>query len=345
MEYFFLIAAFNAFFFAVLILQKKKAIHDRILIAWLVYLGIYVGTYALFSDVLFTGYQLLSASFVSLLLLHGPFLYLYICALTNDKFRISAQRIIHFIPFLLFNLYLIIASFFPDISERIRLDHSDHSHGTTVLFNAFLILTVLSGPVYFILSIRLFSRLDINIFNNFSTSEHINLDWLRKLVYSFGLIWTVLMIVTAIHHVFNLFSWSFCTDGLTLSLSFFIILIGYFGLRQKEIFVHHLDKNVEYFIEPKTKYANILLKEAEADEYIDKLKQFMETHRPYLNADLTLPQLASDLEIPSHHLSRVINEKLNLNFFDFINQYRVEEVKSKINDVKFNHLSILGIAF
>jgi AraC-like DNA-binding protein len=195
------------------------------------------------------------------------------------------------------------------------------------------------------LSVRLFKILDINIFNNFSTTENINLDWLRKLVYSFGVIWTVLIVVATIHHVFHLFSWAFCTDGLFLSLSVFIILIGYFGLKQKEIFTQYPDHKIEYVTEPKTKYASVLLNEADAELYVSKIKHFMETEKSYMDADLTLPDLATKLEIPSHHLSRVINENFGLNFFDFINQYRIEEVKAKMARPEFDNLSLLGIAF
>lgn len=346
MKYILIIATFNALFFAILILQKKRTVHDKIMTAWLVYLGIYVGLYAVFSDILFTKYQLFSASFISLLLLHGPFLYLYISSLTNDKFQISWKNLIHFTPFVLFNLYIVLASFFPHYAQKIRLDHSDNVHGTAYFFNLFLILTVLSGPVYILLTIRLFRKLDINIFNNFSVSENVSLDWMRKLIYTFGVVWTVLMIFTTIHHVFGLFSWSFCTNGLFLSLSVFILLIGFLGLNQKEIFVQYPDKQIEYVIdEPKAKYATTLLKEDEMDDYIKKIVQYMDEEKPYLDADISLPELSERMNIPSHHLSRVINEKLNLNFFDFINQYRVEEVKSRIHDPQYEHLSILGIAF
>lgn len=346
MEYIFIIAAFNSLFFAILILQKKRAVHHKIMTSWLVYLGIYVGLYAIFSDLLFTKYQLFSASFISLLLLHGPFLYLYISSLNDDKFQISWKNLIHFTPFILFNLYIILASFFPHYAQKIRLDHSENVYGTAYLFNLFLILTVLSGPVYILLTIRLFRKLDINIFNNFSVSKNVSLDWMRKLIYTFGVVWTVLLIFTTVHHVFGLFSWSFCTNGLFLSLSVFILLIGFLGLNQKEIFVQYPDKQIEYVIdEPKAKYATTLLKEDEMDDYIKKIVQYMDEEKPYLDADISLPELSERMNIPSHHLSRVINEKLNLNFFDFINQYRVEEVKSRIHDPQYEHLSILGIAF
>lgn len=345
MKYIFLIAAFNALFFAVLVLQKKKALHDKILICWLIYLGLYTGIYALTSDILFTDFHLLSASFISLLMLHGPFLYLYIYSLVDEKFQTFGKNLFHFIPFILFNLYLLVGYLFPEISGNIRLDHIEGEHGTPLLFALFLILTALSGPVYFILSIKLFRKLDINIFNNFSTSEDVNLVWLRKLVYSFGAIWTVLMVFASLHHVFSLFSWIFCTDGLFLSLSGFIILIGYFGLKQKEIFIHYSDQSIEYITEPKTKYAGMLLKDTDAEQHVNKIKHFMSTQRPYLDANLTLAQLAANLQIPSHILSRVINERFELNFFDFINQYRVEEVKAKISEPKYDNLSLLGIAF
>ena len=55
--------------------------------------------------------------------------------------------------------------------------------------------------------------------------------------------------------------------------------------------------------------------------------------------------MAKEVDIPSHYLSQVINENIGLNFFDFINRQRVEDVKSKISDPRYNNFSILGIAF
>lgn len=345
MKYLFLIAVFNAFFFSILLLQKKKAYHDKVLIVWLFYLGAYIGSYSLFSETLFVDYHLLSAIFISMLMLHGPFLYLYISALVNENPRLTQKDLIHFAPFVLFNAFLLISTIFPEFSKGIRLDHVETAHKTPLLFNFFLLLTVLSGPVYFVLSFRLFRKLDASILDNFSKAENIDLDWLKKLVYSFGGVWTILILFTSIHHAFHFFSWAFCTNGLFFSLSFFVILVGYFGLKQKEVFIQYPDQKIEYVIEPKKKYAGVLLKEEDSELYLNKINRFMIAEKPYMDANLTLPELATKLAIPSHHLSRVINEKLGLNFFDFINQYRVEEVKAKVTDPEYNHLSLLGIAF
>ena len=45
----------------------------------------------------------------------------------------------------------------------------------------------------------------------------------------------------------------------------------------------------------------------------------------------------------AHNLSQVINAKLGKNFYDFVNEYRVEEVKRRLRDPKYTNLKILAI--
>jgi len=346
MKFIFLIAAFNAFFFTVLLFQKKpRAFHDNILIFWLTYLGAYIGVYAFYSHELFTHFQLLSISLISLLMLHGPFLYYYVLTLVFDKRQNSWKDLLHIIPFVLFNLYILISSFNPGISEKLNIEKVSPGDNPPLLFSFFLIMTAFSGTLYFSLTIRLFKKLDINIFNNFSNSVNIDLFWIRKLVLVFGVIWTALISVTVIHHIFHMFSMVFCTDGLFLSLSVFVILIGYFGLKQKVIFSSEDIIVAEEATKIQTKYSGSKLSESEAKKYTEKLTDYMKSAKPYLNPDLSLPQLATELNISSHYLSQVINEQFNLNFFDFVNGYRVEAFKKKIIDPEFRNFSLLGIAF
>lgn len=346
MKFIFLIAAFNAIFFTVLLQQKKpRALHDNILILWLLYLGVFIGVYSFYSHDLFTHFHLLSVSFISMFWLHGLFLYYYVLILVSDKRRIPGKYFLHFVPFILFNLYLLVASFFPETAVKLNIEKLSAGDGPPTLFLFFLILTAFSGTIYFILTIKLFRKLDINIFNNYSNAKHINLSWLRKLVFIFGIIWTALMTVTTIHHVFNMFSMVFCTDGLFLSLSVFVILIGYFGLKQNVIFFSESVIVSDERKEIQTKYAGSRLKDTDAKIYVNQLDTFMASSKPYLNPDLTLMQLASDINITPHLLSQIINDQYKLNFFDYINQYRVQEFKTAVADPKNKNYSLLGIAF
>ncbi len=345
MKYIFLIAAFNAFFFVFLLMQKKtRSLHDNILITWLIYLGLFIGIYSFYSHELFTHFRLLSISLLSLFMLHGPFLYFYVLALVSKKTGILKNNLFHLIPFILFNLYILIASFNSVLSEKLNIEKISFNFNPPLLFIFFLVLTAFSGTTYFILTIRLFRKFDIDIFNNFSNSSNIDLYWIRKLVFVFGVLWTALISVTVIHHIFHMFSMVFCTDGLFLSLSVFVILIGYFGLKQKVIFA---DNNVVIAESPVShgRYSASKLSASDAMKYSEDISSYMVSTKPYLNPDLTLPQLASELNLTVHLLSCVINEEFELNFFDFVNRYRVEAVKEKIADPAFSNFSLLGIAF
>ncbi|HTE33290.1 MAG TPA: helix-turn-helix domain-containing protein, partial [Chryseolinea sp.] len=65
---------------------------------------------------------------------------------------------------------------------------------------------------------------------------------------------------------------------------------------------------------------------------------------PYLDPELTLSQLAKDLNIGRSQLSQLINDSIGDNFYDFINKYRTEEVKRLMNDPKVKNFSLLGLA-
>ena len=71
----------------------------------------------------------------------------------------------------------------------------------------------------------------------------------------------------------------------------------------------------------------------------------MEQFKPYLDEQITLYKLAKQLELSTHHLSQLINDKCQQNFFDFINGYRIQQVKQRLKSPEFNHQSILNIAY
>ncbi len=75
-----------------------------------------------------------------------------------------------------------------------------------------------------------------------------------------------------------------------------------------------------------------------------QLLHLMETEKPYLEPELTLPQLADKLGVVPHQLSQVINREMNKSFFDFVNEYRIQEAKRLLSSPQCDHLSILGIA-
>ena len=80
------------------------------------------------------------------------------------------------------------------------------------------------------------------------------------------------------------------------------------------------------------------------DEYETALAAFMEKSRIYLDADLSLEQLASRMKMPKHHLTQLLNERLTKSFYNYINEYRINEAISRLNDLSAQ-VNILSLAF
>ncbi len=77
----------------------------------------------------------------------------------------------------------------------------------------------------------------------------------------------------------------------------------------------------------------------------DKMEQLMKEEKLYQEPELTLGDLAKKLQTNSSVLSRVINQCFMLNFNDYINKYRVEDVIAKMSNPKFSNQTLLSIAF
>jgi ligand-binding sensor domain-containing protein/AraC-like DNA-binding protein len=95
----------------------------------------------------------------------------------------------------------------------------------------------------------------------------------------------------------------------------------------------------------KNKYKKTRLAEDIAGEYEKKLLHFLEEERIYRDNMLSVQLLAEKLSIPPHHLSQIINDKFQKNFYELINSYRIEEAIEKLQDEKDSQEKILAIAY
>jgi AraC-like DNA-binding protein len=73
--------------------------------------------------------------------------------------------------------------------------------------------------------------------------------------------------------------------------------------------------------------------------------KYVKNNKPYLNPELTLDQLASQLSLRSRLLSQVINEELGQNFYDFINRNRIEEASRLLTNPKDRKITVLEVLY
>ena len=62
----------------------------------------------------------------------------------------------------------------------------------------------------------------------------------------------------------------------------------------------------------------------------------MHRDKPYTNPDLKIADLATMLGRSAHTLSYLFNQHLNRNYYDYINDYRIEEFKRLINEDEYS---------
>ena len=94
----------------------------------------------------------------------------------------------------------------------------------------------------------------------------------------------------------------------------------------------------------KEKYSKTKLSEEKGLSYLSTIKRFLIDEKLYLTPSLTLTVLSEKTEIPSKYISQLINQELGKSFSDYLQELRIEDVKKKLIDPGYHHLSIAGIA-
>ncbi len=258
----------------------------------------------------------------------APLLFFYTKALTEFGFRIRFRYSIHIVP----PLVAVVAALLLEAFFR-KEEYSRYIGG---IFVFFLALQVIAYLIRMLFILHNHAR---NIQNTFSSLEKINLRWLRIFVISQTVIWPVAGFID--------FQKADTSDvGFAwLVVSIFMYVTGYFGIRQPEIFSGDLQAEDSVSQGKKKKYEKSTLSPGQADVILQKLKEYMGSSKPYLLPTLTLPELSKPLNISSHHLSQIINERLAKNFFEFINSYRIEEAKRLLKDSRCRHLTLAAIGY
>lgn len=93
------------------------------------------------------------------------------------------------------------------------------------------------------------------------------------------------------------------------------------------------------------KYKNSPLSSSESTALKEKLDRLVKEEQVFKTPELNLNQLAKELEVPAYILSQLINQEYNKNFFNFINDFRIEFASKKINNGELSTLTLAGVAY
>ena len=357
MEAIFYIGITQTVFAAFLIISKKqKPVSNKILFIWLIFIAIQL-TCGLMKTLHFEAVITRFLFIFIFPLTYGPFLYIYTKMIISQKQVFKNIYWLHFIPFIILSLIPLI--YFsrmpiPDFTQIRDMPPPGTPPEPPLVLKLVGLSVVLSLLFYLSIVWKLLNEHKKNIYEHFSSiQDKINLKWLKTItmVFTLTFISSVIFIIFQVQveiFIFNPENLHFA--GITL----FAFTISYFGFRQPVIFEPEIIEEDKIIIglqndnlknEKANKYERSGLKDNDAEAYLETILEYMTDEKPYLQNDLSLFDLSKKINIPRHYITQILSEKLNKNFFTFINEYRLDEFKRKINDPSNSHFTILSLAF
>lgn len=190
---------------------------------------------------------------------------------------------------------------------------------------------------FFWLALQRVEQYQKYLFSNYSTTSDKSLGWLRSFLwlnFAVALLWLI-SYVQQLSGFYEAAETTFILS--TLGLGMLLFFIGYYLILKYNWFhVVPIKELEEESVKNKLS--------SKTDGYYSNLIKLMNEEELYTDVELTLSSLSERLDISAGYLSRIINEKEGKNFFEFVNEFRIQSVKEKLVDKEYHHYSILGIA-
>lgn len=281
----------------------------------------------------------------------GPMLLFLLRALVLPKNKYLPYLYFHLIPFGLIWLFVSVPlgiSVATSYLDSFGKWYAGHEHYFNIPENAFCM-------VYIILSMRLLTRIK-KASRESSSSDRNNLNWYRHLLIGFAIIIVLDTLCTIYELYYPMIPWNI---GTIIAFSFvaLYVYLGYKGMFQSQILIPDflLQKMAITTVEEKSPQEPVITKaairaldshsEAEVEALKQKLADALENKKVYLDDSLSLGDLADTLGISTKKLSELINQHLDTNFYNLINEYRVNEVIYRLSQPDAEKYTLIAIAF
>ncbi|HEV8504806.1 MAG TPA: hypothetical protein VGQ53_05385, partial [Chitinophagaceae bacterium] len=208
-----------------------------------------------------------------------------------------------------------------------------------------IILRDIQMLLYYYLARRSLRSYQNSIRHLYSETSRINMEWVRWLLNGF-----LLLIITVFILAFFVFKFPEMFSLLilinTLIITPYIYIVTLKGIGQPTLWQIQPGRGKEE-IEKEIVSAEVIdlsknenkdqsfirgLTEGKTTEIISRILLLMEKDKLYQEPELTLQTLSDKLGIQSYQVSHAINDGLKKNFYDLVNNYRVEEAKRLLLD-------------
>ncbi|MBS9463037.1 helix-turn-helix transcriptional regulator [Flagellimonas sp. 389] len=263
--------------------------------------------------------------------LFGPLLYLYIKRLLFRSVPPFRLNWFHYVPALLHFCYYLWTLTIPlsDFNNRY------FSGGLNIMFFLVEATGLLALTFYWLKAFLLVKNYPKEEEKELSYHQNI-IQFLRFFLFAlliFVLLWSISFISASFLGIIFTYL-NYVT--MWISIPIFVYIVGYFSLRQPEIF--------RIPVPAKEKSEKQRLKPDEIQKLQKRLHYFISEEKVFLRPDLTLKGLAEKMNTTRNNLSWLLNQTYQISFYDYINRFRIEEFLIKINREEHLSHTLLALA-
>jgi AraC-like DNA-binding protein len=284
-------------------------------------------------------FELLEASFW----LEGPLLLLYIRSALYQQFKFIQGDILLLLPLLIYMLTVLVIHIQFDGQSQVKF-LSFISSNNIQYYEHLRNLVRIGFGVWAFLVIQEYQR---KMPDAYSTLDPLIYNWLKLLVVGFIVLrfWSAfyLLLFTLVQNLFGeaaIGAINFDLMGIMSNYGQLLLIsvLFYFGLADSR---HIIRINKETLND----IGKVTNRPSYSEDQVNRVKLYMEKQRPYLDSMLKIDDLALRVSLSPKLLSTLINRQFEVNFFEYINGYRLKEVKSYLADPEMSDLSAIELAF
>ena len=270
----------------------------------------------------------------------GALLFLCFKSLVFRDFSLSKFDLLHLMPLLIYVIFICTTFYSQPQVQRLEMINSENF----VYSASFVSMEFFSKWIrvfYGISCYVLISRYSYQLQNTHSNMDKIHISWLRALVIGFVMVMILetLLISAKITNVFAYFS-------VPLAQLSNIGLTGYYiTFALVNLLVFTAVRYFGAFEQVNEPQINKKINDAEflQPEMATQVDEGIRQGKIYMQPDITLDTLAESLDIKPRDLSTLINRHFGINYYEFINRYRIEEAKRMLISVDYKHSTITDI--
>lgn len=265
----------------------------------------------------------------------GPSIYLYTKSVADPGYKISKKEYWHFLPVIVEFVYYR-TSFFREGATSFT--NSQHSFLNRVFLEEQWAGTI-SVTIYVICSLKLLLNYQVWLKNYYANLDRRTLKWLMTPIVayaSFWMLWHLIRLTDLFVYADHYRNYYFYPMFIILSI--ITCWIGFEGYIKSQVstvgFIGHN--------EPADAPLTVLFTSPSSTGNF--VRETMEREKLYLDIDLNMDSFSNKLGINPKQISKIINSELNMNFHEFVNQYRVVEFIERLKQPDHNLFTIWGHA-